>query len=104
MANPEIQPMLDAIGFVNDYTAITELKDWPVTIRPNPCISTLNIFSSKELGRIKLINSVGQEVMRIDHKTAGIIQLDVSGFKSGVYILSLYDINGNILNQRVVKR
>jgi Uncharacterized protein conserved in bacteria len=103
MANPEIQPMLDATGFVNDATAIAELKSWPVTIQPNPFNTLLTITSSKELSRIVITNLIGQEVMSVDHALAGVVQLDVSGLKSGMYIVSLYDLNGNVINRKMAK-
>jgi hypothetical protein len=103
MANPEIQPMLDAIGFVNDFTAIAESKVWPVTIQPNPVNTTLSINNSRELSRIVVTNLTGQVILRIDRKVVGAIQLDVSNLESGVYIVSLYDLKGNMTNRKLVK-
>jgi len=103
MANPEIQPMLDAIGFVNDATAIKEPMDWPVTIQPNPFNASLIITSSKELSRIIITNLIGQEVKRIDHEVTGTVQLDVSDMKSGLYIVSLCDLKGNVINRKIAK-
>lgn len=104
MANPEIQPMLDAIGFINDPTGIAESKPWPLTVQPNPFISTLTISSSMKLSRIVITNFVGQEVMRISHVGEGDVQLDVSGLKSGMYIVSLYNLEGNFITRKVVKK
>ena len=104
MANPEIQPMLNAIGFVNDYNAITELKEWPVIIQPNPVSTTLTITSSKVLELVKVNTITGQEVIRMDGKAVGSIQLDVSGLKSGIYIVSLYTLNGNSINIKMIKK
>jgi hypothetical protein len=103
MANPEIQPMLTAIGFVNDPNAIAEPAAWPVTVQPNPFNTSLSISSSKVLGKIVITNLIGQEVLRIDRGLAGSIQLDVSGLKSGMYIVSLYDMKGNVINRKMAK-
>jgi len=103
MANPEIQPMLDAIGFVTDYTAIAESKNPSVTIHPNPVNTTLNISDSKELSRIVITNTSGQEVFRIDRSAKGPMSFDVSELKSGIYIVSLYDLKGNRINCKMVK-
>jgi len=104
MANPEIQPMLDAIGFVDDFTAIAESKMWPVTLQPNPVTTTITINSSKEINRIVVTNSAGQVVKNINNKVESIFQMDVSGLKSGIYIVSLYDQKGNITTRKLVKK
>jgi hypothetical protein len=104
MANPEIQPMLDAIGFVSDNTGIAELQSWPATVLPNPCINTLIINSSNALSCIVVTNITGQEVLRIDHKNDGKDQIDVSGLKRGVYLVSLYNLKGNKVIRKIVKQ
>jgi hypothetical protein len=103
MANPEIQPMLNAIGFVTDYTAIAELKTWPVTVQPNPVMNTLTINSRKELCRMVITNTTGQEILRINRSMEGSMSFDVSELKSGIYIVSLYDLKGNKINRKIVK-
>jgi hypothetical protein len=104
MANPEIQPMLNAIGFVSDNTGIAELQSWPATVLPNPCVNTLIINSSNALSRIVVTSITGQEIMRIDHKADGNAQLDVSKLKSGVYLVSLYNLKGNKVIRKIVKQ
>jgi len=103
MANPEIQPMLDAIGFVYDPNSIAEPTTWPVTIQPNPFNTSLKISSSKELRRIVITNILGQEVMRKEQGVEKDVQMDVSGLKSGLYIVSLYDLKGNVINRKMAK-
>lgn len=104
MANPEIQPMLDAIGFTSDNTGIEELKSWPATVLPNPCTNSLTINSSNELNRIVVTNISGQEVIRIDHKLDANTQLNVSQLKSGIYIVTLYNMKGNMITRKIIKK
>lgn len=103
MANPEIQPMLDAIGFVTDPNAIEERANWPVTIQPNPFNTTLRITSSKDLSRIVITNLLGQKVINMEQGMDETVQLDVSSLKSGLYIVSLYDLKGNVINRKMAK-
>jgi len=104
MANPEIQPMLDAIGFTSDNTGMDELRSWPATVLPNPCTNSLTINSSNELSRVIVTTMTGQEVMSINHKSDGNAQLNVSGLKSGMYIVSLYNLKGNKIIRKIVKK
>lgn len=103
MANTEIQPMLDTIGFVSDNTEIAELQSWPATVLPNPCTNTLTVNSSKKLSLIVINDLKGQEVMRIDYTINVDELLDVSKLKSGMYIVSLYNLKGNRISRKIVK-
>ena len=103
MANPEIQPMLDAIGFVYDPNDINETTSWPVLIHPNPFSTSLTVQSSLVLSKILITNILGQVVLRHDKSLTGELQLDVSGLKKGIYIVSLYDKDGNILSRKMAK-
>jgi hypothetical protein len=104
MANPEIKPMLDAIGFVPDPESIGESTAWPVIIQPNPFGNSLIIRSTREMRSVVITNILGQEVLRNNKLFSGEIHMDVSGLKSGIYFVSLFDLKGNVLTSKLAKK
>lgn len=103
MANPEIQPMLDAIGFIPDTTTTVEdinyspdgfqlYQNYPNPFNPGTTISWQSPVGSRQI--IKLYNSLGEEIDTIvdgyyeagKHSTLYIIN---STLPSGVYFYQL---------------
>jgi hypothetical protein len=103
MANPEIQPMLDAIGFIPDTTTTVEdinyspdgfqlYQNYPNPFNPGTTISWQSPVGSRQI--IKLYNSLGEEIDTIvdgyfeagKHSTLYIIN---SSLPSGVYFYQL---------------
>ena len=102
MANPEIQPMLDAIGFVPDST--TDVKDETgipdkyelKNNYPNPFNPSTNIeFRISETGLVslKVYDVLGNELKTLVHerKSPGDykIRFDGSNLSSGIYFYVL---------------
>ena len=83
---------LDAVGIINETAVgISEYEQpAPFKIYPNPVSSEFRIWSSEhiEYGSIKIINSLGEELMRTafvnDTRT-----FDVSNLKSGIYFICI---------------
>jgi hypothetical protein len=50
-----------------------------------------------------ITNILGQVVLSYDKSLTGELQLDVSGLKKGIYIVSLYDKDGNIFSKKMAK-
>ncbi|MCX6151204.1 MAG: T9SS type A sorting domain-containing protein [Ignavibacteriales bacterium] len=108
MANPEIQPMLDAIGFVKDTTTSVENIDEPNSFKlignfPNPFNPATKIkFSLKDAQNIKVIiyDMLGRKIKSFEKgmMTAGLHEIEWNSksdleepVSSGIY---LYSING----------
>jgi hypothetical protein len=106
MLNPEIQPALDAIGFVKDNT--TGVKDLsPIAtlkIFPNPSSSELTIHNTETITRIDITNALGQNVKTVnftsflDHQT-----ISLGGLGNGFYTISAYDEKGLVGKSKFVK-
>ena len=74
-----------------------------LNVYPNPFSNTLNIVSESGIARITIVNIGGQKLIeRLDEGSKS-ITLDVSNLTNGLYIITVVDKNGNILNQKVVK-
>ncbi|HUH28479.1 aryl-sulfate sulfotransferase [Gelidibacter sp.] len=81
---------------------LLNLKDDQFTdlkIHPNPVHSYLNINSTKPIDKIEIFDILGVQVGR---STQG-GSLDLSTYKSGVYILKIYSSNASI-NRKIIKQ
>jgi len=101
MANPEIQPMLDAIGFVPDFTDVTGQNEIPVRYElknnyPNPFNPLTNIeFHIADFGLVtlKIFDVLGNEIATLvnEEKNAGEykVKFDAANLSSGIYFYVL---------------
>ena len=112
MSNPEIQPMLDAIGFVPDLTDVQEEVEIPERYElknnyPNPFNpSTYIEFRIADYGYVslKIFDVLGNEVETLisEDRTPGNykIKFDATGLSSGMYFYVL-NAGGNILSKKM---
>ncbi len=101
MANPEIQPMLDAIGFVPDFTEVESKPEVPETFSlmnnyPNPFNPSTHIrFHIAVTGPVtlKVYDVLGSEVRTLvnDQKSPGYydVVFDARELSSGIYLYIL---------------
>jgi hypothetical protein len=106
----------DVVGELKRPTVLTLKSTLGVTqeqiktlqVFPNPFINVLNIdlFTAHKVAKIILTDMQGRKIRTsiVSSELLNIV-LDVQNVSSGVYILSFYDVNGNIIeNQRVIKK
>jgi hypothetical protein len=104
MSNPEIQPALDAIGFVTDPFSIGEPETGgEVSIHPNPCNDYFNLNTEKELIKIEVRTITGQMVISIEHVAAGQSVINTAGLVNGIYIITVEDADGHIGKRKLIK-
>lgn len=75
-----------------------------IQVYPNPATSIINVVSTQYLTNIQLFDISGKTIysnINTERKTA---QINVSGFKSGMYILKLTDTEGNTKNEKIMIR
>ena len=101
MSNPEIQPMLDEIGFVEDITSINKTDNTPTEFRlnqnyPNPFNPATNIsFTLPENSIVKLTvyDILGTEIETLIEKKLGAgdhdLQWNANNLANGVYLYCL---------------
>lgn len=82
-------------GQHNDTTGINSLAEGEIGIYPNPADNTINIdFSHSQLSGSHIwITSVAGRVMLTDTQTSDIMQVDISNWAQGIYIIKI--VNGN---------
>ena len=84
----------------NDISSSDKIK-----VYPNPTtglleISGINPFESED--RIEVSNYLGSVVLSMNQKYAAIVQIDLSDFPSGLYLISIY--SGNEIRQfKIIK-
>jgi hypothetical protein len=113
MANPEIQPALDAIGFVYDPQSIPEPGAGTILMSCSPIPATDYLTIGFMLDKpqqviVEMHSLTGQQVQSpivADKLTQGkqSLQIDIRGIPSGVYLLYLKTENGFGVEKVVVR-
>ncbi len=86
------------------YNAITNSNMLSeVKMYPNPANDMLTLTNLNNVRRIQISNIVGQ-AMRVVDNPAATETINVSNYAAGVYMVTLFDNNGNVVTHRMVKR
>jgi hypothetical protein len=111
MANPEIQPALEAIGFKDDVSETNETPaamHWSVFPNPSSQMTTLELFLEKTQAlSLDVLDLYGRVTRRVFDKTnfpAGLSRLPVEtgGLQPGVYLLRLECETGTRIRKMTV--
>lgn len=84
-------------------TGVKPAEKLNINIFPNPVKSTLYFENLKDVDRITISNTVGQQVLvrrNISNEKASI---NVSFLNKGIYMISIYDKNGNSTIRKIIK-
>ncbi len=86
-------------------TSINELADaFNFAISPNPASTYLEVlFGQARSGKIIIYNSIGEKIIDVPVLKTDKIQLDISSFPKGVYIVSYFGRDGNFKSEKLVK-
>jgi hypothetical protein len=114
MANPEVQPMLDAIGFVTDPNDIEnpiETSIQSLSCYPNPTGENLQIEFSIERGEnvsLEIFNLQGGVVMIIEkdkYFSSGLhkVGANIANISSGIYFVKLQSGNYKLIKKILIK-
>ena len=104
MANPEIGPALQSIGFVDDPYAIGEPGSFSdISIYPNPCNSSFSLTTSAELKKISVCNVTGQIVISLEEVPVGQSVINTLGWTNGIYFITFEDKEGNAGFSKILK-
>ncbi len=82
---------------INEPNLLRNVKLYPV-----PSNNTVTIESPVNISRIVISNIVGQVVQTIENPTQ-IQTISVANYATGVYMVTLFDNNGNSATQRLIK-
>ena len=74
-----------------------------VELIPNPANSNLTINSNQQISKISIHNILGQKALKFRPNTTTFSEtLDVSNLPSGLYIVTVRQVNGGVLNERLI--
>ncbi|MBV6655462.1 MAG: T9SS type A sorting domain-containing protein, partial [Mameliella sp.] len=83
-------------------TSTVEVNEMAISVYPNPTAGIVNIdFPDVEQSQITVSDIVGRTIFQTDHLTDK--QIDLSGFKSGVYVIRIQTEEG-YLTRRIIKK
>ena len=72
-----------------------------IKIYPNPTTGNFTITGLEKVDKIEVYNALGQEVKTILNNTQSTVSFDLSE-KSGVYMVTITDLNGRSATQKVI--
>ncbi|MFZ4583413.1 MAG: fibronectin type III domain-containing protein, partial [Paludibacter sp.] len=94
----------DNLYFYTDATTgLSNTTDKLVRIYPNPATSTLSISAQSEINAIKITNLVGQTIKNVTVNALERV-IDLNEMSNGQYIISLSMKDGQIVNQKFIKK
>lgn len=76
-----------------------ELSDVQLSIYPNPASEVINIQTNLELTKIELFDVLGKRVLN----TGATNQLNIEGYKAGIYFLKVHTTSGKITKKLVIE-
>src|SRR5215831_2107678 len=98
----------DAQGVVTysaiETVAIKQGNNTSILIYPNPVSDILNIQSDQTLLAIEIIDATGKTIKNINGINANQVQLNISQFASGVYLLKITGSAKNSVQKIVVRK
>jgi len=87
----------DASTYLKPVSEIQNLQ-----IYPNPVSNFINIKSNKEITKIEIFNSIGQSIIS-EKYYQNELMLNIGSLKQGIYLLKIYDKNGNTGVYKLIK-
>lgn len=94
--------VVDRIVFNNSATlSVDDLTLSNFTVFPNPAKNNITIVGNVDLTSVSVFDITGKKV--IENKGSSINTVNVSNLNSGIYLLKLENINGNITTKKFVK-
>jgi len=85
-------------------TSTQNLSTSQIVFSPNPVVDHIRMSDLKNVSRIDIININGQVMMSVDTDRRTILDIDVSNFENGVYVIRGVDKNHDqIASQKFVK-
>lgn len=82
-------------------TSVTDL-DIDNLIYPNPATSKLFISHDVKIDRVEIYNITGSRILNLNNSTTE--SIDISGLDSGLYFISVFDVNNNNIVRKFIKQ
>ncbi len=92
---------------INDVASPSGIKDIKlpeITLYPNPCNASLTLVSGTDLKKIDVYNLMGQQVLTFENIKEGTFTIAMDELNSGLYFISVNDMQGLMKTAKVIKR
>ncbi len=73
----------------NEELEIIEDKALELNCYPNPTISTLHVYLEQAVDQLIIFNLTGKKLLQLNKVEAGIVQLDLSNYVAGSYLIKV---------------
>ncbi len=97
----------DMGAFFFNQTSITAVDRYEnydeVIAYPNPATDIINIKGLKNIERVLITNLTGS-IVKDSSVNGNLITMNISDLKPGIYLIVLYNRNGNVIKKKIVKR
>ena len=100
--NFSLEWLTDGADSLNDDAIIENTANDSLKIYPNPASSSIKI-DSEGLKKIRICNMKGQTLKKVSVKCQTIVEIDITKFPSGTYLVESVDFNGNVKMGKFVK-
>ncbi len=102
MGNYRMDPrMAEDIYDITLNTGVPEVSAVDFKVYPNPFSDNINIDNNDRLNRVIITNIAGQRVMDVKYPER---RISTANLVSGVYVISLFNEDGMVKSDRIVKR
>lgn len=106
MQNQEVQPALDAIGFVPDSTDITsverlEVEAFELIAYPNPVSDVVEVTSQEDLRDYRLYDTDGRLIQAHEFPSMS-FKIPVTTLPDGLYLLQARTQDGRLVTRKII--
>jgi hypothetical protein len=103
----DVDMYIDNILINSDPNPISSIwnnnADDPISMYPNPFTNSINIELNNDMKNVVISNTMGQKLFELENIDKGIINIDASDLRSGVYIITLTDTNNKKTSGKLMK-
>ncbi len=99
------------IALFDDFTegssepgAVGKLHQPAFTIFPNPAGDHIQIISEGIIKNLSVTNSLGQEMLELHDIRSMSLNIDISGFKTGLYFITIEDSSSIPATMKLIKK
>ena len=91
------------VDFDNLEINLVKVDDYNFTINPNPSSNTIEIQSDNKFTKVTIVSLEGRIVYDKENDKTNSLQVDVSGFANGVYLVNVINESGKLNSQKLIK-
>jgi len=84
--------------------SVDDLYQAKFNIYPNPAGDQLYIEAESNMNKVVITNTIGQEILTLGNIRSGSVNINTSGFESGLYFITVYGDNDRPFTGKFIKK